>query len=280
MNQLSSVVSRTRDYYNSNKVLAFQQLVYNNSDHCSIGLYKEQESIHEAMYATVQRMAAQIPLTASDTVLDMGAGYGGAARYLVQTSGCSVDCLNLSKAQNKRNRELNRQHGFAAKIRVIEGNFEEIVLADGYYDVVWSQDALLFSSNRVGMLQEVLRVLKPGGHFIFTDPMQGSDCSEETLKPLLQRLHLDSLASFDFYSSTAERLGFEEVQLIDLTEQLSRHYARLLEEINAQYEIFLRACGREYIEHQRHGLQHWIKAGKKRHLNWGILHFCKQKTDK
>ncbi|MCI5217649.1 MAG: hypothetical protein D3914_00285 [Candidatus Electrothrix sp. LOE2] len=28
MNQTSSVVSRTRDYYNSSKVLSFQQLVY------------------------------------------------------------------------------------------------------------------------------------------------------------------------------------------------------------------------------------------------------------
>lgn len=276
MDQNSCVVSRTRDYYNSKKVLSFQKLVYNGSDHCSIGLYKGQESIHEAMYATVQRMAAQIPLVASDTILDMGAGYGGAARYLVQTSGCSVDCLNLSAAQNKRNRELNQQHGVAKKVRVIEGNFEDIPSTDEYYDIIWSQDALLFSSNRIAMLQEVLRVLKPGGHFIFTDPMQGPDCSEGTLKPLLQRLHLDSLASFDFYSSTATGLGFEEVQRIDLTEQLSRHYAQLLKEIDARYEVFLKACGRDYIEHQRHGLQHWIKAGKKRYLNWGVMHFRKR----
>jgi len=183
-------------------------------------------------------------------VLDMGAGYGGAARYLAKTIGCSVDCLNLSEGQNKRNCELNQKQGLDSQIRVIEGSFEE-------------------------MLQEVYRVLKKGGHFIFTDPMQSDDCPTEILQPLLKRIHLDSMSSFDFYRNTAKTLGFEEIQVIELTEQLTKHYARLLEEINSQYEAFIEASGKDYIEHQKRGLKHWVEAGKKGYLNWGILHFRK-----
>ncbi len=273
--QQPSVVSRTRDYYNSNEVLSFQRLIYNHSDHCSIGLYDGQESIHEAMYKTVEKMASLIPFNESSIVLDMGAGYGGAARYLANTVNCFVDCLNLSEGQNQRNRELNQKQGLDSQIRVIEGSFEEIPSANEHYDVVWSQDALLFSSDRVKMLQEVHQVLKKGGHFIFTDPMRSDDCPTEVLQPLLERIHLDSLSSFDFYRNTATNLGFEEIQMIELTEQLTKHYARLLEEINTQYETFLKACGKDYIEHQKRGLKHWIEAGEKKYLNWGILHFRK-----
>jgi sarcosine/dimethylglycine N-methyltransferase len=272
----SSVVSRTRDYYNSKQVLSFQEIIYNHhNEHCSVGLYEGQESIHEAMYKTVVTMASLLPLNESSIVLDLGAGYGGAARYLAKTTGCSVDCLNLSEGQNRCNRESNQQQGLDSQIRVIEGNFEAIPSTDAHYDVVWSQDALLFSSDRFKVFQQVYRVLKPSGHFIFTDPMTSDDCPAEILQPLLARIYLDSLSSVSFYRNTATTLGFEEVQVIEMTEQLTQHYARLLEEINTQYETFLKACGKDYIEHQQQGLKHWVEAGKNRYLNWGILHFKK-----
>ncbi|MFK5971404.1 MAG: hypothetical protein QM487_14985 [Candidatus Marithrix sp.] len=58
-------------------------------------LYNGQESIHQAMYNTVEKMASLVSFNKSDTVLDLGSG--GAARYLVNTTGCFVECLNLSE---------------------------------------------------------------------------------------------------------------------------------------------------------------------------------------
>jgi SAM-dependent methyltransferase len=271
----TSVVSRARDYYNSSEVLLFQKLIYNQSDHCSIGLYDGHETIHEAMYKTVEKMASLVPVNESSVILDMGAGYGGAARYFANTANCFVDCLNLSEGQNRRNRELNQKQGLNSQIRVIEGSFEEMPFANQRYDIVWSQDAFLFSSDRIKMLQEVHRVLKKGGHFIFVDPMKSDNCPGEVIQLLLERIHLDSMSSFNFYRSAATTLGFEEIQVIELTEQLTKHYVRLLEEINSRYEAFLKACGKDYIEHQKNGLKHWVEAGKKKYLNWGILHFWK-----
>src|SRR5690606_8268612 len=95
------------------------------------------------------------------------------------------------------------------------------------FDVVWSQDALLHSGNRKLVLEEVHRVLRRGGQFIFTDPMQSDDCPEGVLQPVYDRIHLESLGSFAFYRETAAALGFETLDAIDLTANLRRHYARV-----------------------------------------------------
>ena len=77
-------------------------------------------------------MASQVKdLDARSRVLDIGAGYGGSARYLAKTYGCQVMCLNLSEIQNQRNRDLNRAHGLSMLINVVDGSFEDIALPDG-----------------------------------------------------------------------------------------------------------------------------------------------------
>ena len=142
-------------------------------------------------------------------------------------------------------------------------------------DVVWSQDAILHSENREKVFEEVNRVLAPGGEFIFTDPMQSDTCPKEALQPILDRIHLDSLGSIPQYKDLLLGLGFKEVAILDLSEHLSAHYERVLEEVRANQWNLLKICSEDYIERMKAGLQHWIDGGKAGHLTWGILHFQK-----
>lgn len=71
----------------------------------------KEESIFDASRRTVERMAKKIPHLDADTrVIDLGAGYGGSARYLAEKYGCHVSCVNLSKVQNDRNRKSNKEY--------------------------------------------------------------------------------------------------------------------------------------------------------------------------
>jgi cyclopropane fatty-acyl-phospholipid synthase-like methyltransferase len=242
-----------------------------------IGLYEKQDdSIFDASRRTIQRLVSLLTLNKSTKVLDIGSGYGGTARYLIKTVGCHVDCLNLSEVQNKRNRKLTEEQGLSANLSIINGNFEAMNLEDQQYNVVLSQDAILHSGNRQKVFEEVARVLKPGGEFIFTDPMQSNDCPTGVLQPVLERIHLNSMGSIDFYLSIAKELGFETVQVIEMTEQLVNHYSHVLRKIETNYNEILKACSQEYIDRMKVGLNHWIEAGKKDYLSWGILHFCKK----
>jgi glycine/sarcosine/dimethylglycine N-methyltransferase len=186
-----------------------------------------------------------------------------------------VTCLNISEAQNDTNRFLNRRQRLADLIAVHHGSFEDVPEADASYDVVWSQDSFLHSGDRERVLAEAFRVLKSGGELIFTDPMQADDCPEGVLQPVYDRIHLTSLGSFAFYKEAAERLGFETVELVQLTPNLRQHYAQVAQDLRKRYDALAERCSREYLDRMLTGLDNWVKAADSGWMAWGILHFRK-----
>lgn len=265
----------TESYYDSEDADSFYSLIWGGED-LHVGCYEETRNIRDASVETVDRMAALVgELTPETKVLDIGAGYGGSARRIAARHGCDVTCLNISETQNDTNRYKNRRAGLQAQVSVVHGVFEDIPQADASVDVVWSQDAILHSDQRDQVLAEVFRVLKPGGEFVFTDPMQADDVPDGVLRPVYDRLQLNDLGSFRFYRETAEALGFEIVDQIDLTENLRTHYDRVREELEANYDRVKERASTEYLDKMLLGLRNWVKAADAGHLAWGIQRFRK-----
>lgn len=272
----SEVVETARSYYNSDDADNFYFHVWGGED-IHIGLYESPgESIAEASRRTVRRMAGQVGgLNEQSHVLDLGAGYGGAARYLAKTYGCRVTALNLSEKENTRHREMNREQGLDRLIEVVDGSFESVPAGDDTFDLAWSQDAILHSGERARVIGEIARVLRPGGELVFTDPMQADDCPPGMLQPVLDRIHLDSLGSIAFYREAAAHHGLREVNVIELTDNLVRHYARVRDELEHNRASLAGKVSDAYVERMLAGLGHWVAAGEKGYLRWGILHFRK-----
>ncbi len=273
----ASVTATTEAYYDSSEADSFYAAIWGGED-IHIGVYENpSEVVARASARTVETMAERLEtLTPKSRVLDLGAGYGGAGRALATRFGCQVDCLNLSEVQNSRNRDLTRRAGLADRVRVVHANFESVPGPDEAYDAVWSQDAILHSGARERVLSEVSRVLAPGGHFVFTDPMQADNCPPGVLQPVLDRIHLDSLASPGFYRKNLDGLGFEEIGFSEMTGQLRNHYNRVRKELEARREEMVERCGLDYVTRMLEGLGHWVNAADRGHLTWGIFHFQKR----
>lgn len=266
-----------RDYYNSEDADNFYFHVWGGED-IHVGLYEsEDEPIRDASRRTVERMVSKLDKIDKDSkILDVGAGYGGSMRYIAKRFGCHCVALNLSEVENARDRDMNREQGLADLIDVVDASFEKVDYPDSTFDVVWSQDAILHSDHRDRVLAEVVRVLKPGGEFIMTDPMQADDCPEGVLDPILNRIHLNSLGSPGYYIKTAKDLGLQDLGFEDHTHQLPRHYSRVYQTLSElEDELADRVVSRDYIERMKEGLQHWINGGNSGYLAWGIFHFRK-----
>jgi sarcosine/dimethylglycine N-methyltransferase len=268
-----ATIALARDYYDSAEADDFYRTIWGGED-IHIGLYDNGLDIREASRRTIDRMAEKAGGLSGKKVLDIGSGYGGAARVLAADHGAQVTCLNLSAVENERNRDLARQAGLADKIDVVDGSFDDIPFDPETFDLVWSQDAILHAPDRTAVLDEVTRVLKPEGGFIFTDPMQ-ADTLQDTaaLQPIYDRIHLPDLASIGFYREQLSSRGFEEIEIEELTPHMRAHYARVSEELDARRDEL--SAGDAFVDRMLAGLGHWVSGAQRGLLAWGILHFKK-----
>jgi len=270
-----TAVDKAAEYYDSTPADEFYFKIW-GGDHIHVGIYNHsKESIKDASPRIVQMMGSKLKLNTDTKLLDLGSGYGGAARYLAKNFGCHVTCLNLSSNQNERNRALNKKNDLDGLITVVEGNFEDIPFPENSFDVAWSQDAIVHSADRQLVVQEVVRVLNDKGEFIFTDLMQTYDCPNNILKPIIDRIQLDSMGSFGFYLEQGRKLGVKKIEIQNLSEHLTTHYQRVMEETQDRYDEMVESCGKEYIDKMIEGLKHWVEAGKNNYLSWGIVHMNK-----
>lgn len=263
-----------RDYYNSSDADTFYAEVWGGED-IHVGLYQSpDEPIKIASRRTVDHLADRLGnVRVDDHGLDLGSGYGGAARRLVDRFGCKVTCLNLSEAENERNRALSEQAGVSDRIEVIDGAFENVPLDDASVDFVWSQDAILHSGDRRRVLAEVHRVLRPGGRFVFTDPMRSDGATPDELDAILARIHLTDLGSPSYYFDIAADLGWRDLGFEDMTPQLVKHYTRVLETTIAHAARLEGVVSDDYIARMKRGLRHWIDGGEAGRLAWGVFLF-------
>ena len=234
----SKATAAARAYYNSVDADTFYHTLWGGED-LHIAIYNSpNETIARASRRIVEYMAAiATPITPTTRVLDLGAGYGGAARYLAKTYGCKVTCLNISGVENERNRVKTREQGLGDLVEVVEGSFEAMPLPDHSYDLVWSQDSFGHAGDRAGIVAEIDRVLvKEGGRVVFTDPMAAEDADPEALKPILGRLHLESMGTVAYYRTEFERRGFRDMGFEDHTDQLVPSYGRVLQELESHEE--------------------------------------------
>eukprot|EP01138_Halocafeteria_seosinensis_P011998 gb/GECG01012262.1/.p1 GENE.gb/GECG01012262.1/~~gb/GECG01012262.1/.p1 ORF type:complete len:286 (+),score=45.86 gb/GECG01012262.1/:1-858(+) len=277
------VVNTTKQYYDSEDADNFYYQLWGGED-LHVGVYDKREdtidAVREASTRAVKKMTDLLQSTTTldkeTKVLDIGSGYGGTARYFARNFGCTVDCLNLSDKENERNKQKNKEQGLDSKLSVYGGNFEALPFSDGVYDIVICEDSLLHSANKQKVLEEVDRVLRKGGHFIFTDPMQADDVPEGVLDPVLKRIHLDSMGSVKKYREMAKKIGWKEVQVVQMPEQIPNHYGSVRNVLQNKYDSLKGTISTDYMDKMLEGLKHWVEKGTNGHLNWGYLHFQKQ----
>jgi ubiquinone/menaquinone biosynthesis C-methylase UbiE len=111
---------------------------------------------------TAKHALARMPVESGDVVLDLGCGSGYAGRALKDTddAGC-VYGLDGSPEMTRNAREYTED----ADVGFVVGDFGSVPFADDAIDHVWSMEAFYYASDPIEALEEVRRVLKPGGTF-------------------------------------------------------------------------------------------------------------------
>jgi sarcosine/dimethylglycine N-methyltransferase len=103
------------------------------------------------------------------SVLDVGSGIGGPARFLAATYGCRVTGLDLSEPFVDSARYLSERTGQSGQVSFEGGSALGIPFDDGRFDVVLLQHVAMNISDLARLYGEIRRVLRSGGKFATFD---------------------------------------------------------------------------------------------------------------
>jgi len=193
----------------------------------SVWHYSQAEELSQAEQAALDRVADQVR---GKRILDIGVGGGRTVRPLLSVSHDYVgvdNCEAMIDACNRRYPGVNFQHADARRLTM---------LADD------SVDLAMFSCNGIGMvahqdrlliMSEVLRVLKPGGYFLFSTHNQ--NCPDSTAMFKLPEIEL---------SRNPVRLAFRLARAIRRTplRVVRRLRMRKHEVRNSEFSMINDAC--------------------------------------
>jgi sarcosine/dimethylglycine N-methyltransferase len=132
------------------------------------------DQFHTRGLAATADLAKLAGIAADASVLDVGAGVGGPARFLAATYGCRVTGVDLSEPFVEAARYLTERTGQSGQVSFETGSALALPFADGRFDVVLLQHVAMNISGRAQLYGEIRRVLKPGGRFATFDVVLNS----------------------------------------------------------------------------------------------------------
>ena len=238
-------------------------------EHIHFGIYRDgSETLFDASERTVAEMYSLLHVSDQALqVLDLGSGFGGAARYIADR-GHQITCVDMSSENNRINQKLNQERGYDT-ITILEESFDSLPLANETFDAVWSQEALCHANDLEKVFRESLRVLKAGGVFALGNTCSSESIPDDILQELNDRNSL-SLQTIGFHSELARSLGYEVSVCRDMSEHLVTHYNKMLGAVRRKETKITERDGKEKFEQIVKGLRYWLGICQDGYLSWGI----------
>jgi sarcosine/dimethylglycine N-methyltransferase len=184
------------------------------------------DQFHTRGLAATADLAKLAGIAADASVLDVGAGVGGPARFLAATYGCRVTGVDLSEPFVEAARYLTERTGQSGQVSFETGSALALPFKNGRFDVVLLQHVAMNISDRVRLYSEIRRVLKPGGRFATFDVVLNSGEPHYPV-PWARTPGTSFLLTPAATRETIERAGFRALAWQDDTEAAKAWNAQL-----------------------------------------------------
>jgi len=175
------------------------------------------DALHPGGEALTERLTRALSVGPGDVVLDVGSGLGTSALVIARAAGCAVIGADLSAANVERATARAAEAGLASRIRFLVGDAEALPLSDASVDGVVSECSLCLVPDKRAAVQEIARVVRPGGRVAISDVTATS----AALPPELRTLSAWTACLADARPLTELAALLEEGGLV--VEQLEEH---------------------------------------------------------
>ncbi len=229
------------------------------------------DTLAEAQTEKYDRICRKLNLGPSDSVLEIGCGWGGFAVHAAENYGCKVTGITLSPSQYDYAVQRVREAGLADRIEIKQIDYRDIT---GQFDKIASIEMIeaVGHEHLTSYFSAIDRLLKPDGLcciqiIMSADHRYKSYCkaSDYIRKHIFPGSHLPSI------SSLFEAKGYANLNTYHM-ETFGLHYARTLELWRERFEENwprIKALGFPETFHRKWRLyfDYCIAGFKERHIN-------------
>lgn len=263
----AEIVRKTQAYYDGAADEIYRDIWGEN---LHLGVFQTpDEGLPSAMVRSNELLSAELDLKPSDYVLDVGCGYGAAARFLAERFGCRVLGTNISERELSRARELTQASGLDHRVEFQWADFHDLPFLEDSFDCYVSQEAFLHAVDKRAVLGEALRVLKPGGRLVFTDILVRRDTPSEERAKIAKRVGSPVMWDMPDYAEALADLGFRIERQQDMSSHVAPTYAWVRSELERRRSEFEQRIGKDLVDETSAALQFWVDSARAGRIGWG-----------
>lgn len=167
------------------------RLFYDDNFHFGF-FHKGAATLKEAVDAHTDMVAEMAALDGVKRVLDVGCGIGAPAIRIANLGKNHITGINISREQIRQGTKLIASNKLSHQIQIQYGNALDLDFADNSFDSILcievAGDICVNEDQKKTLIQEMFRVLKPGGHVGFSDLVftaAPTDAEESVMRTIL-----------------------------------------------------------------------------------------------
>ena len=204
-----------------------------------------------------ERFIPLLELSAGAHVLEVASGSGGPALYLARTAGCRVTGIDANVSGVATASAMAAKAGESERVRFKVADATAALPFDaGSFDAMLCIDSMNHFPDRLAVLREWCRVLRPGGRAWFTDPVVISGPVTNDELALRSSIGLFLFVPSGGNEPLIDRAGFRLLRTEDVTENAALVSGRWHRSRQAHKDDLVRIEGDERFE----GLQRFFQA--------------------
>jgi ubiquinone/menaquinone biosynthesis C-methylase UbiE len=131
------------------------------------------------------RALEMLELTPQSRVLDVGCGPGADLERLSALAGGAV---GIDRSWSMSRTAAGVPTGSPGTAHVVHGDGLSLPFADGAFDACWARAVLLHVDDPQAVVHEIVRVLRPGGRVVLSEPDQGSHVVSSACPETFERI--------------------------------------------------------------------------------------------
>lgn len=181
-------------------------------------------------------------------VLDLGRRVGTSAFRLAEAS--HADIVSVSPSADHVARANTRAEALFVdeQVRFVHADPHAMPFPGDTFDAAWAVETLPHLGDRVSVLREFARVVKPSGVVVVSDFVQRRPVAPgvlDDIQPIMSTYDIDELPTFAGYPKLLAAAGLQVVELLDLSNETRKTVPRMQIGARTHYDALIAAHGEE-----------------------------------